>query len=216
MKAVNICVVIRSFAEMASERIWRTGKTRGSPPASVTRRKLAMLDAATKLDDLRVPPGNRLEKLAGDRKGQHSIRINDQYRICFAFRDGDAYEVEITDYHQEPDRRRTMAITRSGTAHWRVHPGEILREEFLKPFKLSAYAVAKAIRVPPPRVNDIVLEKRGITTDTAVRLAKFFGTSEQFWLSLQASYEINQVKRARREELDRIEPLSAARSELAG
>lgn len=58
-----------------------------------------MLDAAAKLDDLRVPPGNRLEKLAGGRKGQHSIRINDQYRICFVFRDGDAYEVEITDYH---------------------------------------------------------------------------------------------------------------------
>ena len=58
-----------------------------------------MLDAAKKLDDLRVPPGNRLEKLAGDRNGQHSIRINDQYRICFVFRDSHAYEVEITDYH---------------------------------------------------------------------------------------------------------------------
>jgi proteic killer suppression protein len=91
--------VIKSFADASSERIWRTGRTRGSPPASATRRKLAMLDAAAKLDDLRVPPGNRLEKLAGGRKGQHSIRINDQYRICFVFRDGDAYEVEITDYH---------------------------------------------------------------------------------------------------------------------
>lgn len=91
--------MIRSFADASSERIWRTGKTRGSPPARVARRKLAMLDAAHRVDDLRVPPGNRLEKLAGDRKGQHSIRINDQYRICFFFRDGDAYEVEITDYH---------------------------------------------------------------------------------------------------------------------
>ena len=81
----------------------------------------------------------------------------------------------------------TMAITRSGTPHWRVHPGEVLREEFLKPLKLSAYALAKRIRVPAPRVNDIVLQKRGITADTAVRLAKFFGTSEQFWLNLQAS-----------------------------
>lgn len=91
--------MIKSFADTSSERIWRTGKTRGSPPASVTRRKLAMLDAAKKLDDLRVPPGNRLEKLAGDRNGQHSVRINDQYRICFVFRDSHAYEVEITDYH---------------------------------------------------------------------------------------------------------------------
>jgi proteic killer suppression protein len=58
-----------------------------------------MLDAAASLGDLRVPPGNRLEKLAGDRQGQHSIRINDQWRICFVWREGDAHDVEITDYH---------------------------------------------------------------------------------------------------------------------
>ena len=58
-----------------------------------------MLDAAESLWDLRVPPGNRLEKLSGERKGQHSIRINDQWRICFEWRDGDAYQVEIADYH---------------------------------------------------------------------------------------------------------------------
>ncbi|GAB4410311.1 MAG: hypothetical protein Kow00123_23910 [Anaerolineales bacterium] len=58
-----------------------------------------MIDAAGELQDLRVPPGNRLEKLSGDRAGQYSIRINDQWRICFRWRDGDAYDVEITDYH---------------------------------------------------------------------------------------------------------------------
>ena len=62
-------------------------------------RKLLLLDAAERLEDLQVPPGNRLEKLAGDRKGQHSIRINDQWRICFRWHQGDAYEVEIVDYH---------------------------------------------------------------------------------------------------------------------
>jgi proteic killer suppression protein len=62
-------------------------------------RKLLLLDAAERLDDLQVPPGNRLEKLAGDRKGQHSIRINDQRRICFRWHQRDAYEVEIVDYH---------------------------------------------------------------------------------------------------------------------
>jgi proteic killer suppression protein len=91
--------LIKSFANRNTAEIWRTGKTRGSPPAAVTRRKLAMLDAATMLDDLRQPPGNRLEKLKGDRAGQFSIRINDQYRICFVWREQDAYEVEITDYH---------------------------------------------------------------------------------------------------------------------
>ena len=62
-------------------------------------RKLRMLDAATRLDDLRVPPGNRLEALKGDRAGQFSIRINDQWRVCFRWQDGHAYDVEIADYH---------------------------------------------------------------------------------------------------------------------
>jgi proteic killer suppression protein len=65
----------------------------------VARKKLITLDAATVLNDLRIPPGNRLEALKGDRKGQHSIRINDQWRICFKWKVGDAYDVEITDHH---------------------------------------------------------------------------------------------------------------------
>ena len=71
-------------------------------PAGVQRaalRRLLLLDAAEKLEDLRIPPGNRLEKLAGNRQGQHSIRINDRWRICFRWSEGDAYEVEIVDYH---------------------------------------------------------------------------------------------------------------------
>jgi toxin HigB-1 len=91
--------VIKTFADKETAEIWRTGKTRGASPASVTRRKLAMLEGALELDDLKVPPGNHLEKLRGDRLGQYSIRINDQYRICFVWRAHDAYDVEITDYH---------------------------------------------------------------------------------------------------------------------
>ena len=91
--------MIKSFANAETERIWRTGKTKGSPPASVTKRKFAMLDAAAKLDDLRIPPANRLGKLKGDREGEHSIRINDQYRLCFTWRDSNAYDVELVDYH---------------------------------------------------------------------------------------------------------------------
>ncbi len=91
--------MIKSFADKATAEIWNTGKTRGSPPSNVTKRKLAMLDGAAELEDLKIPPGNRLERLHGDRQGQHSIRINDQYRICFIWRGHDAYEVEITDYH---------------------------------------------------------------------------------------------------------------------
>jgi antitoxin HigA-1 len=109
-----------------------------------------------------------------------------------------------------------MSIARRGTPNWRTHPGEILREEFLKPLKLSPYALAKGIHVPPPRVNDIVLERRGITADTAVRLAKFFGTSEQFWLSLQAAYEVSAIKAEIRDQLDQIKPLKAAPAQIAG
>lgn len=65
----------------------------------VARRKLIMVHAAARLDDLKVPPGNKLHKLGGDREGQHAIRINDRYRVCFEWREGNAYHVEITDYH---------------------------------------------------------------------------------------------------------------------
>src|SRR5215475_12033032 len=90
---------------------------------------------------------------------------------------------------------------------WTIHPGEILREEYLKPLRMTPYRLARQLHVPVPRINDIVLEKRGISADTAVRLAKFFGVSEQFWLALQAAYEINVIKAERAEELKRIVPL---------
>ncbi len=103
-----------------------------------------------------------------------------------------------------------MTINRRGTPNWSVHHGEVLREEFLKPMKLSAYEVAKRLHVPAPRINDIVLEKRGITADTAVRLSRLFRTTEQFWLNLQDAYEVSRVKAERGKELERIEPLSLA------
>lgn len=78
-----------------------TGKSRRFPPAVVRRalRKLEQLNAVTVLGDLRVPPSNRLHALTGDRDGQHSISVNNQWRICFSFKDGEAYNVEICDYH---------------------------------------------------------------------------------------------------------------------
>ena len=94
-------VVIRSFRCRETERLFRRERPRRFP-ASLHRRayrKLVMLHAATALDELRLPPGNRLEALHGDRAGQHSIRISRQWRICFVWRDGGADEVEIVDYH---------------------------------------------------------------------------------------------------------------------
>jgi addiction module HigA family antidote len=105
-----------------------------------------------------------------------------------------------------------MNIVRKGTPNWRVHPGEILREEFLKPMGLSVYELAKRLRVPAPRMNDIVLERRGISADTAVRLSRFFGTTEQFWLNLQSAYEVSRVKAEHATEIELIEPRAAAAS----
>lgn len=101
-----------------------------------------------------------------------------------------------------------MTVQRRGTPNWRVHPGEILREEFLKPLQMSPYALAKRLHVTVPRVNDIVLERRGITADMALRLSRFFGNTEHFWLNLQDAYDLSRVKRERADELKRIEPLS--------
>ncbi len=93
--------MIRSFRDAGAERVFRRQPSRRLPAElqRVALRKLVMLDAAETLSDLRVPPGNRLERLSGDRQDQHSIRINDRWRICFTWRDGDAYDVEIVDYH---------------------------------------------------------------------------------------------------------------------
>ena len=84
-----------------------------------------------------------------------------------------------------------------------IHPGEILLEEFLVPLNMSAHALAMALRVPAPRINDIVREKRSITPDTALRLARYFGTSAEFWLNLQIAYDLRRVRRELGVSIDR-------------
>ena len=93
--------MIKSFADKHTEQLFLTGRSQRLPPDVVRRtiRKLDLIDTAVRVNDLRVPPGNRLHALEGNRKAQHSISINDQWRICFRFFEGDAYEVEICDYH---------------------------------------------------------------------------------------------------------------------
>jgi len=93
--------VIKSFRQKETEKIWQGQRSRRLPGdiQQVARRKLRMLNNARALNDLRIPPANRLEALHGQRVGQHSIRINDQWRICFVWDQGDAFDVEIVDYH---------------------------------------------------------------------------------------------------------------------
>ena len=85
-----------------------------------------------------------------------------------------------------------------------IHPGEVLMEEFLKPMSISQNRIAREIGVPPRRINEIVHGKRAITADTSIRLAKYFGTSEQFWMGLQADYDLEEARRGLGKKLERI------------
>ncbi|MGH8117221.1 MAG: type II toxin-antitoxin system RelE/ParE family toxin [Rhodanobacteraceae bacterium] len=93
--------MIKTFADRVTRDLYATGKSKRLPPDIAKRaaRKLEYVNLATRLEDLKVPSGNRLHALSADRKGQHSISVNDQWRICFRFMDGGAYDVEICDYH---------------------------------------------------------------------------------------------------------------------
>ena len=86
-----------------------------------------------------------------------------------------------------------------------IHPGEILLEEFLEPMEISQNALARGIAVPPRRINEIVLGKRAVTADTALRLARYFGTSEQFWMGLQSDYDLEEVRKQLGRKIDAIE-----------
>ncbi|VAX09565.1 Antitoxin HigA [hydrothermal vent metagenome] len=90
-----------------------------------------------------------------------------------------------------------------------IHPGEILKKEFMEPFGLSSNALARAIGVTPTRINDIVRERRGITAETALRLAKYFGTDTQSWMNLQDQYELSIAEQSAKDSLEQIRPIAA-------
>jgi toxin HigB-1 len=93
--------MIKSFRDGLTESIWQRQRTKGFPGDlyKIARRKLGFLEDAVELEDLRIPPGNRLEAMRGEGSGQYSIRINDQWRVCFRWENGNAFDVEVTDYH---------------------------------------------------------------------------------------------------------------------
>jgi antitoxin HigA-1 len=110
------------------------------------------------------------------------------------------------------DGERIVSIKNEGPSGWAVHPGEMLREEFLRPMAISAYRLSVELGVSAPTVNDIVREKRGITPEMAARLARYFGNSEQFWLNLQDAFAVHQVKKKYSKELRAIRRFAAAAS----
>ena len=168
--------MIQSFADKDTERLWNRERVRSidSRIHSVALRKLRQLGYAQTLDELRIPPGNRLEALKGDRRGQRRLR-------------------SLTTTDKLPP----------------VHPGEILMEDFLKGMGITQHKLAVSIGVPPRRINEIVHRKRAVTADTALRLAKFFEMSPQFWLGLQAQYDLDVAEDKILSEIERIQPVQA-------
>ena len=203
--------MILSFARRETETLFnRIRSRRFGAIERQARRKLLMLDAAQALDDLRHPPGNRLEALRGDRAGQHSIRINDQWRVCFVWTSAGPHDVEIVDYHQPFTGHRAprgsllgleepqvvwprRALRDMAKKYDPIHPGEVLKEEFLGPLGVNAAEFARVIRVPPNRVTRLINGQSTVTPDTALRLARALRTTPEFWLNLQLRYEQDSV-----------------------
>jgi antitoxin HigA-1 len=104
-----------------------------------------------------------------------------------------------------------MVYERRSAAGWAVHPGEILKEEFLVPMNLSGYALSKAIKVNPQRISDITLKKTGISADMAVLLAKYFGTTPEFWMNLQSAFELAQARKELKAKIESINPHETTR-----
>ena len=117
----------------------------------------------------------------------------------------------MTIKREELDRRELdFSDVASGRRLPPVHPGEILRDEFLTPMEISVYRLAQAIKVSRPRLNDIVLGRRNITTDTALRLGRYFGMTPEFWINLQTRYDLDVAERTKRRQIERaVEPHAA-------
>jgi antitoxin HigA-1 len=143
-------------------------------------RRLTILESATSLEDLRGLPSNHLEVLRGDRRGQWSIRINRQWRICFSW---------PQDRPDRPKSRLSITMEASMSLPRPVRPGEVIAEE-LDEFGVSASELARQIGVPANRVSQILAGKRSVTGDTALRLGHWFGMSPAFWSNLQSLYEL--------------------------
>jgi antitoxin HigA-1 len=138
--------------------------------------------------------------LAGDRRGQYSIGINNQWRIYSRWTAEGPEDVEIVDYTRPVGSPRRVT----------THPGEVIAEEFLAPLGLSANALALALRVPATRIGAILKGDRAVSADTALRLARYFGTSPEFWLGLQSNHDLSKARAELGESIEReVSPRAA-------
>ena len=178
--------MIQSFRDETTVDLFRERNSRAARRIPrdlwrVVQRKLKLLDAAGRLDDLLIPAGNRLEALKQpDRSTQHPAQRPVPGHVPLG---------EVM-----PTKSASRIITRD--PNWlgpAVHPGEMLLEEYLKPLGLGQVEAARSLGVSLNRLNEIVLGKRGITADTALRLARFLKTSPQLWMRLQADWDLHQA-----------------------
>jgi len=189
--------VIKGFGCAETERVFR-GQFSKKLPQEIQRKaaaKLNMIHAATRLATLRVPPGNRLEALAGTRAGNTVFESTTSGASALS---GEMAMLTTS---------RSWTITRGDNMARRdfppVHPGEILKEEFLAPLGISEYRLAKDIGVTPRHINEIVHGRRGITADTALRLGRFFNMEAVFWMNLQTRYDMEVAEEALGDRLDK-------------
>ncbi len=214
--------MIQSFHDRMTEDVFRGRCPKGFPADlfKAARRRLIALDGATALDDLKIPTSNRLHPLTADRAGQHAIAVKrsvpDLLRLD-GRRTGarrvhglPLREASMSDIITLDALRRSFDDTESVTVLPPLHPGEVLREEFMVPLGLTAGAVAKALNLPRSRIERIVKEEIGISTDTALRLGRYFRTSHLFWLNLQTRFESETLLSEIGAELEGIQPVPEA------
>ncbi len=178
--------MIRSFLCRETEKIFNR-EISNEIPEEIQRNaliKMRMLNRAYSPRDLKTPPKNKFELTRYGNKSKYSIPVGGNWKLRFSFTGTDFSDLELLSSEEE-----TFEVKRN--IFKPVHPGEILEKEFLTPLKLSQNKLAVSIGVPPRRINEIVLRKRKITADTAIRLGKYFNTSPEFWLGLQTDYELD-------------------------
>jgi antitoxin HigA-1 len=186
-----------SFADTETALIWSGRRSRRLPAdiQEVALRKLRLLTQARSLSDCRAPPGNRLEALRGARGNIRSASMTSGESVS-------------TGGKEVQPMSKSSIIT---APDWLPNPtpGEILLEEFLRPLDLSQTALARALRVPPRRINEIVLGKRAVTADTDLRLTRYFGLTAGYFLGLQADHDLMQRRRELGADLELIAPRAA-------
>lgn len=189
--------------------------SRRSLPPDVARRaarKLEYVELATQLDDLKVPPGNRLHALDGDRKGRHAIAVNDQWRTCFRFVDGDAWDVEICDFHQECEEcDERQGIDQPAQQPQDDAPADASRGNAagglparLRPHRRQSRRGGRGL---PASINELLRGRRAVSPEMALRLSRLFGKAPEFWLNAQRAVDLWDAAEILGTEMARIQPL---------